>query len=288
MGAVHLSGLEHLSPSGAAVLVDCERKYWFRYEHGIGTDERSEPLAMGGGLAAALEHGNLEQGLAEYRGRRPVADGWTDPVAYERDGWIGEAVITKAYDGYMIRYPEIVEREVTHFCRLPRTQRLLQVRVDAVGDGYLVEDKLRSGSSLRAELVENEVRMGRQITAEIYGHFRASYEIWPLRLRCTKKPDPRPLKKATTEDEVRSLVAEHFSKDGVFLEFEARRTLRQLVEFEAEFAALARRADDLLASDEPAGVRNPGACVAYGRTCPALAACQGLTPWQDITNKETV
>jgi hypothetical protein len=273
MGSVHVTGLDHLSPSGASVLVDCERRFWHQYKTGLGRDERSEPLALGGGLAEALEFG-LERGLAEYHSRRPVADGWTDPVAHERDGWVGEAIIRSAYAGYLHRYPD-VDREVTHWVRLPGTERMLQVRIDGVGEGYLVEDKLRSASSLRADAIENEVHMGRQITAEIYGHWMATGDIWPVHLRCTKKPDPRPLKKATTQDEVDALVAEHFQKDGVFSEFICTRTRDQLLEFEHEFASLAQRADALLERDRPAGVRNPSACFAYGRTCPALAFCRG-------------
>jgi hypothetical protein len=284
MGAVHIAGLEHLSPSGASVLVDCERKYWHNYAEGLGRDERSEPLAMGGGLAEALEFG-LECGLAEYRERRPVGDdGWTDPVAYERDGWIGEATITLALDGYRMRYPGPVEREVTHFCALPGTTRLLQVRIDGVALGHLVEDKLRSGRSMTAETLENEVLQGRQISAELYGHWRATGEILPLHLRCTKKCDPRKLKKLETQAEVEAVLAEHFANDGVFVELIATRTVKQLLEFETEFAALAIRAEALLESDTPTGARNPSSCHMYGRTCPALRFCTGLAvhPTQEI------
>jgi hypothetical protein len=283
LGAVHIAGLEHLSPSGASVLVDCERRYWHRYHDGLGKDERSEPLAMGGGLAEALEFG-LERGLTEYRSRRPEADGWTDPIAYERDGWIGEATIIHAYNGYLARYPDPIEREVTHFCTLPGIARLLQVRIDGVGDGYLVEDKLRSGLSLRADAIENEVRQGRQITAEVYGHWRATGDILPVKLRCTKKIDPRKVKKLETQVEVKAAIAEHFAGEGVFNEFTCTRTREQLLEFEAEFAALAVRAEALLASDTPIGARNTGACHAYGRSCPALPFCTGLAvhPTQEI------
>jgi hypothetical protein len=275
LGAIHIAGLEHLSPSGSSTLVDCERKYWWRYHEGLGKNERSEPLAMGGGLAEALEFG-LERGLAEYRSRRPEADGWTDPIAYERDGWIGEHTITKAWCGYVARYDESVDREVTHFCTLPGITRLLQVRIDGVGDGYLIEDKLRSASSMRADAIENECRQGRQITAEIYGHWRTTGDILPVKLRCTKKCDPRKLKKLETEAEVKAVLYEHFMTDGVFNEWTCTRTREQLVEFEAEFAALAMRAEALLASDTPIGARNTGACMAYGRQCPALSMCQGL------------
>jgi hypothetical protein len=281
MGAVHIAGLDHLSPSGASVLVDCERRYWHRYHDGLGKDERSEPLAMGGGLAAALEFNSNARGIEEYLARRPVADGWTDPIAYEREEWAAKATIRGAHLGYSTRYPEPVEREITYFCTLPNVDRLLQVRVDGVGDGYLVEDKLRSGSSMRADTIENEVRQGRQITAEVYGHWRTTGDILPVKLRCTRKCDPRKWKKLETALEVAAVIGEHFDSEGVFNEFTCTRTREQLVEFEAEFAALAVRAEALLKSDTPIGARNTGACHAYGRSCPALAICQGLTTTEE-------
>jgi hypothetical protein len=149
-----------------------------------------------------------------------------------------------------------------------------------------VEDKLRSATSMRADAIENEIRQGRQISAEIYGHWRATRELRPVKLRCTKKPDPRPLKKATDEEQVIALVGEHFTKDGVFLEFEAHRTLDQLAEFEAEFADLAKRAEALLSNEQPVGARNTGACHQYGRTCPALAVCQGFGSYTDLIKED--
>jgi hypothetical protein len=154
----------------------------------------------------------------------------------------------------------------------------LQVRIDGVGDGYLIEDKLRSASSMRADAIENECRQGRQITAEVYGHWRTTGDILPVKLRCTKKCDPRKLRKLETEAEVEAVLYEHFTTDGAFNEWTCTRTREQLLEFEAEFAALAVRAEALLASDTPIGARNTSSCHMYGRTCPALAMCQGLAP----------
>jgi hypothetical protein len=287
MGAVHVTGLDHLSPSGAATLVQCERQFFYRYAYGVGRNERSEPLAMGGGLAAALEHRDLSVGLAEYFDRRPVVDAWTDPDADKRATWIACGTIENAYDGYLARWPdENVEREVTHFVRLAGTRRMLQVRIDGVAPGHLIEDKLRSGSSLRADAIEAEVHMGRQLSAEIYGHWKATGEIVPVHLRCIKKADPRKLKKCETREQVDEVLGEHFASDGVFNEFVATRTVDQLKEFESEFVALARRADELLQSGTPTGVRNDKACHAFGRECPALSVCKGLRPWQDLVQEQ--
>lgn len=279
MGSTHLTGIAHLSPSGSGTLVECERRYWWRYAQGLGRDERSEPMATGGGLAAALEHGSLDAGLADYAERRPVADGWTDPIADERARWIAEATIRHAYAGYLTRWPDDeVEREVTHFVRLPNVDRVLQVRIDGVAPSHLCEDKLRSGSSLRAEAIENETRQGRQLSAEIYAHWRKTDEIVPAHLRCVKKIDPRKVKTAESADEVETAIAAHFATEGVFNEWVCTRTRDQLLAFEAEFAALAVRAEALLQSQEPIGARNTGACHSYGRACPAIVICQGLSP----------
>lgn len=290
---VLLHGVDHLSPSGASTLIDCQRKFWWTYKHGLGRDERTEPLAMGGGLAAALEFSDLDKGLAEYHERRPIADGWTDPEADERAIWIAEATIREAYAGYLQRYPEEnLVREVTYLIALPGQSRVIQARVDGCRYGeFLVEDKLRSASSMRADALENEVRQGRQLTAEVYAHWKATGELLPVKFRVTKKIDPRKVKptrdRIITKDFVEAAIAEHFASDGVFNEFDVTRTEQQLLDFETEFAGLVASADALLASDTPSGARNEKACNAYGRVCPALSACQGFAPWTSLI-KETV
>jgi hypothetical protein len=292
--SLRLYGIEHLSPSGASTLQQCERRYWWRYHEKLGKDERSEALATGNGLAHALEFGDLDRGLAVYEESRPPADGWTDMVAYQRDAVVARATIANAYAGYTARYPDPgLIREQTYLIALENggTGRVIQARVDGcVPDQYLVEDKLRRGSSMQAEDLENEVRQGKQLTAEIWAHWKATKELLPVRFRVTKKIDPRKPKgtkdKRPTPDEIVEMVAEHFATDGVFNEFTATRTEDQLAEFEAEFTDMALRADVILASPTPAGVRNTDACHAYGRTCPALAACQGMQPWTNLTNQE--
>ena len=290
--SVRLAGIDHLSPSGASLLQECERRYWWRYSKKLGRDERSEVLATGNGLAHALEFGDLERGLVVYDESRPVFDAFTDPEAYARDALVARASIVQAYEGYLARYPDPgIIREQTYLIALEHesTSRIIQARVDGcVPKQYLVEDKLRSGGSMKAEDLENEVLQGKQLTAEIWAHWKATKgrELLPLKFRVTKKIDPRKPRgskdKRPTEPEILELIAEHFASDGVFNEFHVTRTEAQLLEFEAEFTELALRADEVLGSDEPAGVRNTGACHAYGRTCPALAVCQGLKPAAEL------
>jgi hypothetical protein len=292
-----LHGIDHLSPSGASTLQACERKYWWRYKHEVGKDERNEALAMGHGLAAALEFGDLERGLKDYREARPVLDGWTDPVIYEREGWVAEATIRYAYHGYNARYvDEGLVREQTYLIALGQddgqfvhypTRRIVQARVDGAVEGqYLVEDKLRSASSMRADALENEVRQGKQLTAEIWAHRKATDEHLIVKFRVTKKCDPRKWKKLETEVEVSAVIADHFAGDGVFNEFDVTRTDEQLADFEREFTDLAMRADLVLADEEPGGVRNTDACHSYGRVCPALTVCQGQRPWRDLVAEQ--
>lgn len=300
--SLRMAGVEHLSPSGADRLITCERAYWWRYARKLGKDERSEPLAMGGGLALAIELGNLDAGIAEYHRKRPAVDAFTDPEADQRAIWIAEATIREVFKGYNLRYqdpPELI-REETYLCSLPGTDRILQVRVDGVvPEQYLVEDKLRSGSSLRAEDIENERMQGLQLTAEIYGRWRVTKgeELLPLRFRNTKKIDPRKLKPTRerpeiSKDYIETTLAEWFEGD-VFYEWTVTRTVEQLRLFEAEFADLAARASELLSPDTghglvlpvaagPRGRRNTKACTMYGRTCPAIAHCQGSLDEQTL------
>lgn len=282
--SLRLAGIDHLSPSGASTLDQCERRYWWRYKQGL-KDPGTEATAMGHGLAAALEFGSLERGLADYHAARPQADGWTDPAMYEREGWAGEATITEAHMGYRLRHPDPPGfiREQTYLVAVPGEGRVVQARVDGcMPKLYLVEDKLRSASSMRADALENEVRMGRQLTAEIWAHRACTGEHLPAYLRVTKKCDPRKWKKLETREQVAEVIAEHFASDGVFNEFEATRTEQQLDDFQAEFADDLRRADQLLDSPTPAGRRSEKSCHMYGRTCPALAVCQGLRPADDL------
>lgn len=284
--SVHLAGINHLSPSGASVLVDCERKFWWTYTHDMGRDERSEPLALGSGMATALEFDNIDRGVAEYRAKRPLLDGWTDPDEWERTGEIGAAIVQEAYAGYLRTFPgeSSVKREQTYLCSLDPdvTDRVLQVRVDGLVPGItLIEDKLRGASSMRAEAIENEVRQGRQITAEIYGHWRTHDEILPVNLRCVKKPDPRKLKGKDTGEAI-DVVVQHFMDGAAFHEFTCTRTRDQLLDFETEFIALAARGEELMYHEVPVGARNTDACHKYGRVCPALSHCQGMLTTQTL------
>lgn len=277
--SLRLAGIDHLSPTAASTLIECERRYWWRYARKLGRNERTEALAMGDGLAHALEHGDLAAGIRRYHEARPQFETLTDPVVFEREAWIAEATIREAYNGYVTRYPAPAgfEREVTYLCSLPGVERKALVRVDGVMAGqYLVEDKLRSGSSMREDAIENERLQGDQLTAEIYVHWRATGDLLPVKFRCTKKIDPRKVKKLETRAEVDEVMAEHFAGD-VFKEWDVERTVAQLEQFEVEFADLAQDASLVLSAEGPGpvGNRNTKACHMFGRTCPALPHCQG-------------
>jgi hypothetical protein len=277
------AGISYLSPSQAATLTQCERRWWWERQ-GL-KDAPTEAMAMGTGLATALEHTSLERGLLAYQDARPDIDLFIDPEIRSRDSLVARATIREAYDGYVTRWDAPgAQREVTYVVDLdPReTSRLLQVRIDGVTPTHLIEDKLRSGSSVRAEDLENEVRQGRQLTAEIYVHHRVTGDLLPVRLRCVKKIDPRKVKHLRLAEDIDATIGEHFTADNVFQEFEATRTLEQLEQFEDEMVNMALRADDLMGPG-PNGQRNTRACHMFGRACPALAHCQGLATTEEVT-----
>ena len=281
-----LIGVPYLSPSAMSKLVTCQRQWWWHYEQGIRDEGGTEPLAMGSGLAHALEFG-LEAGLAEYHASRRPDDIFDDPHQRQLEAWVGVETIRHAYQGYVNRYddPGLV-REETFIVDMPNAARKLQVRIDGVADGYGVEDKLRSGSSLRPDAVQNEVLQGRQITAECYCLWRDTGDLRPVFLRTTKKCDPRKWKSCQSHEEVAEVIGDHFAGD-VFAEYECTRTLDQLREFEAEFAQLSALAEALAQSGDPVGVRNEKACHEFGRVCPALAACQGQAAAEELmTNNQ--
>ena len=285
-----LIGVPYLSPSAMSKLVTCQRQWWWHYEQGIRDEGGTEPLAMGSGLAHALEYRSLEDGLLEYaRARRPD-DIFDDQHQRRLEEWVARETITQAFNGYIERYDArdfagLLVREETFIVDMPYAARKLQVRIDGVADGYGVEDKLRAGSSLRPDAVQNEVLQGRQITAECYCMWRDTGELRPVYLRTTKKCDPRKWKQCQSHEEVAEVIGDHFAGD-VFAEYECTRTLDQLREFEAEFAQLSALAEALAQSGDPVGVRNEKACHEFGRVCPALAACQGQAAAEELTAKE--
>ena len=274
-----MDGIPYLSPSQMAKFTSCERAWWFS-RHGL-REGTSEPLAMGGGFAAALEYVSLGRGLTEYGLRRPDPDGWTDEEMDVRAFTIGESIITHAFAGYTSRWPDPVDcvREETYLLNMPYAEGHLQVRVDGVVPGHhLIEDKLRGGTAMRGDAIENEVRQGRQLTAEAYAHWRVTGDLLPVHLRCVRKPDPRPLKTCEL-DEIDGIVEAHFEKEIAFQEFVASRTVDQLREFEGEFGDLDRRAAGIGSSSVPAGAKNEQSCHLYGRACPAIGYCQSMATW---------
>mgnify|MGYP000907561655 CR=1 FL=1 len=279
---MRLVDVSYISPSQASTLTLCERRWWHKYVDGMEEDP-TEALAMGGGLAEAHEFG-IERGIEEYHVRRPVPDPvFTDPDADLRDMVAAEEIIRAAHAGYLLRYGAgdrraNLVREVPYLVRIEGAARFLQVRVDGVADTYLVEDKLRSGTSMREEALTNERMQGRQLTAEIYVAWRATGELRPVKLRCMKKPDPRTLRAAWKDAgaaDIAALVSDHFAKDSSWVELPAERTLEQLDAFEEEVRDLCDRLDKLDFDDRPRGIRNTDACRAYGRACPALELCHG-------------
>lgn len=285
MGGLRLVGIDHLSPSGANTLMSCERQFVARYGPETFNDPPTEATAIGGGFAHALEFGSLEQGLAEYQRRRPVVDPvFSDEVAAERNAEKARAIITHAYHAYMERWgadEPNVEREVASIVTLPGCRRVLQVRVDGFNKagGFLVEDKLRSASTLQKDKLENEIQQGKQLSAEIYAHWRKTGDIIPIDFRNLRKPDPRtlngPKDNPVPLEDIDGIVAAHFQKEVAIQPHWVRRTLDELMLWEGEMVELAQKAERLLAGNQKP-IRNPDACHAYGRECPLLGQCQGL------------
>lgn len=266
--------IAYVSPSQLSTLTTCERRWWHQYVMGV-RSPGTEATAMGHGFATALETGSQDAGLVDYHEARPQPDDWTDPDVDLRHRAVAAATIRHAFNGYVSRWPdENTTREVTYLVDIEDVDRVLQVRIDGVTPTHLIEDKLRAGSSLRSEDITNEVMQGRQLTAEVYAHWRKTGEIVPVHLRCMKKCDPRKWRNVQL-DEIEGVIGDHFAGDNVFNEYVATRTLSQLKTFETELKDAITRVGMLDFDDRPRGVRNTSMCHAYGRPCPALDECQG-------------
>lgn len=273
MSRLRTDGIVYLSPSQLRTLTLCERKW------ALGVPEpTTEALAMGAGFAMALDRG-IEHGITAYLESRPQPDEFTDPDVDERARLIGCATVRHAAECYMARVGgERIEREVTYLTQIPGTESLFQVRIDGVGEHYLVEDKLRSGAAMRPDLIENEIRQGSQLLAEVWVHRRVTGQNLPVRLRNVKKCDPRKLKTVGL-DEIDGIVAEHFQGESVFDERDAYFDADRLDGFANELVSAAQRARLL---GPASALRNTEACFTYGRPCAALSRCQGAQDNQEM------
>ena len=309
MGRLYLDGIKHVSPSQLSKLRECEQR-WFNTTILKEREPGTEATAMGAGFAVALETDNVSAGILEYHASRPAPDSFTDEEADARLRVIAVETIRAAFLLYRERFvdPTTLEREATFVTRLPLHGRdepwTMQVRLDGfLKKQYVVEDKLRSGSSLQPEKVENEVRQGEQITAEIWSVWKKTGHLVPVKLRCLRKPDQRKIKTVDTAD-LPEFIAEQFARDNAVEEYECVRTEDQLRAFEKRLVQQAIRVEALTPGPErihgaaevgglAAGslidrgllvpivkrgavpTRNTDACHSYGRACPFLARCQG-------------
>lgn len=274
--------LDSLSPTAIGRLQSCEQRYAFRYVDGE-REPGTEQTATGIGFAEAVAS-SLVAGRYAYEDARPPVDPvWDDADLRENERMVARATIEHAYRGYMNRYSAAdslanVEREVEYIVQALPGKRgeptpILYVRADGAGDQYLVEDKLRSGSSLSADAIEQECRRGHQLTAEAYVHWRKTGELLPIRFRLIRKPDRRKTKALGTDWEaIYHTVGEHFAtNERAFDEREVTRTVEDMHRFERELRRLWLTRADLMAGKQP--VRNPSACFSYGCVCPFADRC---------------
>lgn len=273
----YLPGLSYLSPTRISKLRECEARYAFSYGPEKLREPGSEATAMGAAFAAALEMGDEDVLLDEYYALRPPLDGFTDEKAWNDTGYRHLALLQTAYAAYRRRFIENLNREATVFSPIG-DGRYLQVRLDGVNAeaGYIVEDKLRSGTASRSELCAIEATMGHQITAEIFSWWKVSGNILPVQLRVIKKPDPRKLRALEPgSDELGEFLDDHFAKESTIAVYHGERTVAELSRFYDQLHRDSRVALSLETMRHGlTPTRNTASCHNYGRTCPFLDRCQ--------------
>lgn len=269
--------LSYLSPTSIGTQLDCEQKLFFRYVKGM-REPSSEATATGHGLATALERDSLGDGLAAYDIARPPVDAvWDDADLRANERLVAQSTIVHAFNAYRDRFGYAdqlagVKRECTYITQTQANARLL-ARLDGVGSTYIVEDKLRSGSSLGAERIELEVVNSHQLTGEIYVVWKRTGVLLPLRFRLVKKPNRTKTKAMKLDrDAIDAFVMEHFANEGSIVEREVTRTLTDMHRFEHELNELWTRRHEIEFCDRRP-VRNPGACFNHGRVCSFAEAC---------------
>jgi hypothetical protein len=279
---VTVLALDYLSPTAIGRLQACEQRYVFQYVQGL-REPGSEATATGIGFAEALEHGSFDGCEAYGKTRPPVDELWDDADLRENESLLAQAVITWGAEAYQRRYLSAdqasgVKREVEFIVQTTPGKKgeptpILYVRADGAGREYLVEDKVRSGSSLGTDAIEQECQRGHQLTAEVYVHWRKTGELLPVHFRLVRKPDRRKTKAFGLDAQAMSeFVMDWFdNNERAFDERIVTRTLDDMHRFERELRRLWVQRSDLLSGKQP--VRNPSACFSYGRVCPFAERC---------------
>jgi hypothetical protein len=279
--------LDYLSPTAVSRLLACEQRYTFQYLDGL-REDGSEATATGIAFAEALEVFDHARALKAYEGARPPVDPiWDDADLRENERLLAYAIIKHAPHGYRERYREAdiragVKREVEYIVQaLPGKKGeptpILYVRADGAGPTHLVEDKLRSGSSLGTDAIEQECLRGFQLTAEVYVHWRKTGELLPVKFRLVRKPNRTKTKAMHLDNAaIDEYVRDHFeNNERAYDEREVTRTVEEMHRFEAELRRLWLRRADLLGGKQP--VRNPSSCFSYGRVCPFAERCSATS-----------
>ena len=275
--------LDYVSPTSIGRLLACEERFAFQYLHGE-REPGTEQTATGIGFAETLEHGRPATGIEAYEATRPPVDElWDDADLRENERLLAHSVIRHASLAYERRYFDAdqaagVEREVEFIVQATPGKRgeptpILYVRADGAGPQYMVEDKLRSGSSLGTDAIAQECARGHQLTAEVYVNWRKTGELLPVKFRLIRKPNRTKTKALKLDAEAMdAYVADWFeTAENAFDEREVTRTLDDMHRFEAELRRLWTQRADLLAGKTP--VRNPSSCFSYGRVCPFADRC---------------
>lgn len=285
-GQARITGLAYVSPSRLSTLQGCERRFHYQYVEGH-REGGSEATSLGAAFAVGLETHNPERMIQEYRELRPE-DPFTDPEDFKRLGEAHECMLRIAFGEYADRFGLAEVREVTYLTQIYSGEPdeytvyeniFLQCRVDGLEDAEdaLIEDKLRSGTAMRPEALQMEVRAGFQLSAEIWSHKMATGKHLPIHFRCLRKPNPRDLRTAIKAGTYKEFLEGHFQLEKTYQTFEVTRTESQLKDFERELRTLAGRAiakTDRGGTPDPAdSPRNTGHCFSYGRACPFIDRC---------------
>jgi hypothetical protein len=271
----------YISHSSTRLYKECERKWAWKYIHGLEGGKPSRGRIMGKMFGEGLEaHYNGHDGGWESH----IESGYNDLVMgageqVEVDEYENQrAIVSSLVAGYVGVYPDKLQRELDFSVDIPSTDYTSNGFIDGVcyEGGYLVEDKLLvpqfwGDNNVKALALDD------QVTGYHWAAWRDGIEILDTRYRVTLKPGVRrrQSRNPETNAEFRTRVQEDIESrpEHYFREYKLSRTISDLVEYEAEMVRVIEQMDESVSKD--VYTQNSSNCAAYGG-CEFLDTCLRL------------
>ena len=271
----------HLSHSHVGNFKSCHTKWQLRYEHDIRPKETARGRSMGKVWTGAIEVAydpeptladGLEFIIAEYLDKMNWAATQAEVDELENQ----EAILRALLPGYILRYPQPMQREIGYELPIPGSDRLWRGEIDGLMDDRLVEDKLLTPRFWNDASIL-QLKIDEQVTEYAYAGSLLGLPWEKSEYRVTMKPalQRRKVRQPETRREfIDRVTADIAARPDVYYRcYVLERTAEDLEAYESEKTATVKAMEEA-SRVALAGTtsKNTGSCTDYGG-CEYLGLC---------------